>query len=194
IPAAADAQIKSTSGNTNYGTKTTMRTSWQYESLLRFDLGSIPQGAAIESSTLKLYVTSAETCGHSTVTFHRSKKSWTESSVTYNNFNQQFSSTVLGSISLTSAPVQKSVDLTGITRSWRDGTYSNYGVLMRTALSNETIYVTREGGTTSQKPVLRVCYTQPTDECSPNPCEHGGTCSNTSSGHTCSCAPRYHAP
>src|SRR5262245_43348962 len=106
LPASEDAMLSSTSINSNYGSRLSLRTSWKFESLLRFDLGSIPQSAAIESSTLKLYITSAETCSNN-VDFHRATASWDESTVTYASFDQAFDGTVLGSIAITCAPVQK---------------------------------------------------------------------------------------
>ena len=52
--------------------------------LIHFDLSSIPSGATIVSAKLKLY-TKAHSGHNRTHNIHRTKASWTENTVTWNN-------------------------------------------------------------------------------------------------------------
>jgi hypothetical protein len=189
LSADADAMLSNPPMSQSFGTLPIMRAGGKDESLVHFDLGSIPSAAAINSATLKVYISGSGS--DAPINAHRVTSPWTEPSVTYASFGQHFDPAVLAAFMTGSVNVQKSLDLTALVRSWDTGAQANFGVLLETASDKKTIFVTREGGTTEQKPQLQVCYSLPDDHCAPNPCLNGGTCSNNASSYTCSCAPGY---
>lgn len=192
LQASADAMISSASGHQNYGAQPTLRTSWRYSSLLRFELGSIPPAAAITSSTLKVHVTAAQVYAGETVDFVRVKQPWSEATVTYHSFDHGYDTTLLGSITIPGANVDQSVDLTGVTQEWHAGVHPNHGVWVSTKHASETTYRSREGDPPAQRPTLTVCYTTPnTDPCSPSPCQHGGACTADGDEYVCICPVGY---
>src|SRR5262245_14083902 len=69
LTATDDAKLLQAQMNSNFGNKQTLQAGQGAESLVRFNLGSIPTNAAIQTSTMKLYVT--DTCPNTTVTVHR---------------------------------------------------------------------------------------------------------------------------
>jgi hypothetical protein len=128
-------------------------------SLIRFDLGLIPAGATITSATATLY---ASNNGNTTVKVHRVTNSWTESTVTWNNFAAAFDSTVLATFT-TGGWTTHSFDLTAQVQAWYAGTNPNFGILLEEDTGTAvTGYNASEGGTTgstgSIRPLLRVCY------------------------------------
>lgn len=101
-------------------------------SLVRFDLSSIPSGASITSATLRLYlVNSWDYPGKTrTITTYRIASSWSESSVTWNNKPSYAES--YGSAGVThGADVWYSFDVTNLVRGWVNGTWPNYGIMLR---------------------------------------------------------------
>ena len=86
--ADADAAIRSTSGETNYGTSTSISIRQTADgaldrTLIRFNLSSLPDGATIESATLYGYMSSR--MGDREVAAYRVTGAWSESGVTWNN-------------------------------------------------------------------------------------------------------------
>jgi hypothetical protein len=189
IAAAGDASISSAAMDQSFGAQPVLRAGGKDEGLVKFDLGTIPSSAVIASASLKLTISGGGS--DVPVNVHRVTTTWNESSVTYASFAQQFEPTVLGSIVASSVNVEKSVDLTSLVASWVHGEHPSYGVLLEAASSKKTIFVSREGGTATQKPALEVCFSVPENHCSPSPCQNGGTCANETSGYTCHCPTGY---
>jgi hypothetical protein len=191
LPAGGDATIALHPPNKALGDKKVLHVGDGDEALIRFDLGQLPANAAITSATMKLYVSDAE--ANQPIGIHRVKSSWQESTVTYQSFAQQFATKPIGSLVVAGDNVQKSVDLTDQVRSWRSGAETNEGVLLEGNAAKATL-VSREGGQQAQRPKLQVCYAMAVDHCAGNPCEHAGSCTNTTSGFTCACAAGYTGP
>jgi hypothetical protein len=190
LSASGDAMLSNPPMTGNFGGQPILRAGGKDESLVRFDLDSIPSSAVIGSATLKVYISGSGS--DAPVNVHRATSTWAESSVSYATFAQHFDAAAVGSIVPTSPNVQKSVDVTELVTSWLTGTQPNFGVLLEAnATGKKTIFVSREGGTAEQKPELQVCYTVPDDHCSPNPCLNGATCENKATGFECACAPGY---
>ena len=197
----ADAYIKKNALHKNYGSLSVLKVSDKEQSLLSFDLASIPQQAVISRATLKLYVNGNH--GDGTIRVHRALAPWAENGVTYASFQQQFSSEVSAAFRVESNTALKNVDLTNLVRNWVSGAKPNRGLVLRPGPDHQpscrhdddddddpTIFVSSEGNHSSKRPALEVCYTVPVDHCASDPCDHG-TCSNNASGYTCQCDPGY---
>jgi len=114
---------------------------------------SIPYGAIIDSAAFYIKVNSAV---NAEVTLHRITNDWQELMVTWNNFGGGFDTNVEGSFIASSAD-WFSVDVTALVNSWFDGTYSNYGMLLKEASPFATqFYSSRESGF---GPYLKVWWT-----------------------------------
>jgi hypothetical protein len=191
VVASSDTMISNPPIDQSFGKLPILRAGGKDEALVRFDLGSIPRAASISIATLKMSISGSDSTAP--VNTHEILAPWSETS-TYASFGQGFDPAVIGGFTTTSTNVQKSVDLTALTKSWLAGSHANYGVLFETYSSKKTIFVSREGGTPAQRPQLQVCYTVPDDHCAPNPCQNGGACANTATGFACACAAGYTGP
>jgi len=192
LDASGDSSISLLRLFSNFGNDPVLRVGALQESLLRFDLSRIPDGAAIDRAALQLYVSSTRSDLAPQVNAHRVTASWNEGSVTFASFLQRFDLKPIASFRATSGNIQKSLDLTDQTRRWFSGAQSNNGLLLESLSLWQTVFVSSEGGTPEQRPHLEVCYTVPDqDHCSPDPCENGGTCENNSNSYTCQCQPGF---
>ena len=114
---------------------------------------SIPYGAIIDSAAFYIKVNSTV---NAEVTLHRITNDWQELAITWNNFSGSFDTNVEGSFIAPSADWY-SVDVTSLVNSWFDGTYSNYGMLLKEASPFATqFYNSRETGF---GPYLKVWWT-----------------------------------
>ncbi len=198
----ADTIIRSTAQSNNFGTQPILRVSARDESLLRFDLSSIPSEAAVTRATLKLYVNGES--GEGTTEVHRILSPWSESSVTYRSFNQGFVPEPATTFLITSKTALKSVDLTQLVAQWVSGQKPNHGLLLGAGDDHRpdcrgphdedhdpSVFVSSEANNPSKRPALEVCYTAAHDYCAGQPCQNGGECSNGEAGYTCQCAPGF---
>lgn len=107
----------------------------------------------IESATFNIYVGAPS---DQTVNVHRITADWGEMTVTWNNFGGAFDANVEGSFNGGSSGWH-TVDVTDLVKSWMDGTYDNYGLLLDQAVKNypRVMYSAREG---DYPPYLEICY------------------------------------
>jgi hypothetical protein len=101
-------------------------------SLIFFYISSLPANQNIIEATLRLYHTgTVDTSGTSRIyTTHRIISNWAESTVTWNNapdFGEAYGSQSI--IGLGGAWYD--FDVTNLVRNWDDGTYENYGIMLR---------------------------------------------------------------
>jgi len=83
-------------------------------------------GAMIQSATLYVYV---NTASGQTVEGHRITAGWGELTVNWFNFGGAYAAAVEGTF--TSSLGWRSMDITNLMKAWADGTYPNYGVLLK---------------------------------------------------------------
>ncbi|MFO0630997.1 MAG: DNRLRE domain-containing protein [Polyangiales bacterium] len=201
VGAVADTFIRSNALLRNFGGQPALRVSARDETLLRFDLASIPPGAAVSSATLKLYVNGDN--GEGTIRVHRVLAAWAEGTVTFANFRQRFAPESSAVFRAESRTALKNIDLTRLVASWLGG-QANYGVLLEPGPDHRglcdrhededrdpTVFVSSEAANASKRPALEVCYTLPVDSCASQPCQHGGLCVNGSGGYACQCDAGY---
>ena len=170
----ADTDVRQGSPTTNFGSTTDMWVGYDHvgctegssgqisRSLIQFDLSSIPAGDSVAKATLYLFQESCCDIGDRThiVTVYRTSASWSESSVTWDT--QPDYAEAYGSASVTSGAWQwYSFDVTDLVREWLDGSFRNYGFMIRgpEGSGNDSArlgFATREYGGTEYAPHLSI--------------------------------------
>jgi hypothetical protein len=154
--------------------------------MLFFDLSALPPNVTINSATLRVYlVESYDYAGASrTITAYRISSWWTELLVTWNNaptFAEAYGSASVGH----GAWGWHSLNVTNLVRAWLDGTYPNYGIMLRG--SEDIAWRAFASEETSYAPQLVINYTLPEQALVVSPASLGfviGSTSETSPTHT----------
>jgi len=181
-----DATLKDPPMGNNFGSQPTLQVTRRNEALVHFDLSSIDNDVSVQSATLKLY---AQGFGSANIKVHRARSSWSEGSVTYASFNQDYDPAIAGILNAQTQNAQKSVELRALVASWINGTNANYGVLLETDDNVATNFKSSDASG-SYRPALTVCY-KTVDPCDSDPCDHG-TCTNVPGDtYSCACNPGY---
>lgn len=174
---AADTRLNSGSTNTNYGGSTSLRVDGSPQSwaLFRWDLSGIPSGATITAVDLDLYLRRSG----GTFQVHQLLRSWSEASATWNQrssgtpwgspgANQaggDYSTTALGNVPGGPQDTLQTATFNAAGRSvvqgWLDAPATNFGVVVRGSSGSRVDYRSKEQGTSSQRPQLRVAYQLP---------------------------------
>lgn len=118
----------------------------------------IPAGATITSATFSIYVTGINSTNLPTVNIHRITAAWTETGVTWNNFNHSYDSTVVASFAPTTEGWY-SANITSLAQAWFDGTFPNYGILLEQGQLPYSTYNSSEFSDVTLRPKLEICYT-----------------------------------
>lgn len=182
--AIADARV--IAGNfagSNYGSdvlSTFVNASNVQNTLVRFDIGSIPSGQVITNARLRLYGTPFGTSSESATTnVFRVTQAWTENQVTWisrttgslwSNAGGSFVGTAgiqgtnpYASFTGTQQAGWYEWNVTQLVSQWNDGTYINYGIALSGFNGNVMHFTSREGSsldplTTTFVPELVVSY------------------------------------
>ena len=139
-------------------------------SIIEFDFTAIPAGATVSSALLSLPNSGDGSGADFDVEIHRNTASWDESLVTYNTA-PPFDPTAIDSAATTNFSGWESWTATDLVQSWIDGTFSNYGMTVRSlAAEASPIDIFREyyssehvltpGGpsTIAERPKLTITY------------------------------------
>ncbi|MEZ4301822.1 MAG: cytochrome c peroxidase [Polyangiaceae bacterium] len=125
--------------------------------LVQFDLAGIPPNAEIRSATARIQV--AWNTSLIDLAAHPVLASWSESTVTYQNFvglgawdPAAFDSTYAG------GDGYKSFDVTALVADWHSGALPNRGLLIREPVYDSHYLYTSEAGQSTLRPRLRVCF------------------------------------
>jgi hypothetical protein len=173
LEAIADADVLQGAPTTNTGDSEEMWVGYQHcsgdpigvaRSLVRFDTSAIPPGTAIASAQLYILHSSYCDIGLRThiVTSHRITGGWTEMGINWNNkpgYTGQY-----GSVAVTSSDWDWfSLDVTDLVRGWVNGSFPNYGVMLRANESsgNDSArlgFLTRNIPDSDYRPYLVITY------------------------------------
>lgn len=136
--------------------------------LIGFDLSSIPPTRAVVDAKLRLYETSS--ISGQTINLYRLTDSWVESQMNWtmrDSVNRwitpggDYSATPVASFVPNLANQYREINITGLAQNWVNGTFSNYGLILRASGSNgESKFASREVLTTSQRPELCITHQQ----------------------------------
>jgi len=156
-----DSYVNCSDGNEteNYCDRSDLIIGNYRESLIRFDLNSLPDGANILAADISLYCAGQTGGGDINVEFHRITDDWSDCAVTCNN-QPAYLSSVLVSDAFAYGE-RNYIDLTDVVTDWYLGNYSNYGLYLTAAegltLPRSVHYGSSEGST-SQRPFLKIAY------------------------------------
>lgn len=128
------------------------------QALFWFNLGFVPEGAAIVSADFEIWGYSR---GTREVRLHRITSPWTEALVTWGTFGGGYDDAV--EASLPGLSTSQSADLTALVQAWVDGVTPNYGVLLQEDSGTSTSYRTSENPDVPRRPALEVCYLAPSE-------------------------------
>ena len=140
---------------------------------MEFNLASIPVGSNVLTSTLFLY--EENTQNNQTIHLHRITNSWVESQVSWNERNAGVPWNTPGGDYITATTVatftpnidkqHRQINITSVTQGWVNGTFTNYGLLLRSTGDNgEVKFKSKEEGNSSKQSRLCVTYTLPQAE------------------------------
>ena len=135
--------------------------------IMRFDLSSIPTGTYIENASLKpyffWYVYRTGYSPNMTIRAYRIKQSW-PGSPTWSNFASAYAESY-GSDIIGTSFRRLSLDVTALVQGWVNGTWSNYGIMLRgqeSSYDNLKGFGSANNGSSSYRPQLVVEYRDPT--------------------------------
>ncbi len=136
---------------------------------IEFDLTSVPAGSNVLEAMLHLYEDNDR--DNQTIYFHRITNSWVESQATWDERSAGTSWATLGgdydagTLATLTPNIDKQyreINVTGVTQDWVDGTYNNYGLLIRSTGDNGDVkFKSKEEGNASKRPKLCLTYQQP---------------------------------
>ncbi|MPZ69634.1 MAG: DNRLRE domain-containing protein [Actinobacteria bacterium] len=162
VGATNDARVRQSSGNSNYGSESTMRVRSQSSSrnertFIKFNLPSDPDGCQFAGAELRLFQVSGDS--GRTIRVYRSSASWSESSITWNN-QPAATGSPISTPSFGSSSVWMTWDVTSLVNTMMSG--SNDGFMLRdssesSSSTREQVY--RSSENSSSTPQLVLTYT-----------------------------------
>ena len=148
--------------------KTRPEAGFERRLLIGFDLSSIPPTRTVVDAKLRLYETTS--IAGQTINLYRLTNSWVESQMNWNfrdSVNRwvtpggDYSATAVGSFVPDVAGQYREVSVTSLAQNWVNGTFSNYGLLLRASGAiGEAKFASREALLTSQQPELCITHQQ----------------------------------
>ena len=162
----ADVLTYSNTPSTNYGSYPSLfvqKGSITSNSYLKFNLSTLPSGAAVNKATLRLFISQVAAPGSFDV--YQLNNSWNESALTYSNAPSLGASATGGHpVSFTSSSLNQfvQVDITPLVQGWVNGTISNNGVaLALTSSTGAVAFDSKEAIYTSHQPELEIALNGP---------------------------------
>ncbi len=159
------------------------------EALVKFDVSSIPTNATVTSATLGLH--SLDSIYNATIFARYALAPWTESTASFDSFNQQAYSQTMGSMVASTPRAAQTMGLTPATvQGWVDGSLANNGLVLEAMMSQSPDYSswqqanfeTSNSPTVAHRPALTVCYTPFMTGSTSGAGESGSTSSTSGAG------------
>ena len=171
ITSIEDSYINQTIPATNLGSSTQLKSKpyspgWSERFLLKVDLSSIPDDAQIISAELKLTVTNYLWVS-SSIGAYRIKEDWSENSVTWSNFSNNYEGSPTDQKTCTypsqSLGSRRQWDVLSDVQAMHSGTMSNNGWLFRDVNASSSTqaywnFASSEHATPTKRPVLVVTF------------------------------------
>jgi hypothetical protein len=152
----------SANGTTSQNMATGLLGGNQRQALIQFDLSAIPSGAglaALHASGVTVsngYLTLTEgpiaPGGAATINVHQVTSAWTEAGATWNaapTYNATATTSFTNVYPFTSNVTLSSINIPSLVQGWANGTIANDGILLKTAATNLTTFITSEYPTAS---------------------------------------------
>lgn len=119
----------------------------------------IPEGATIDAAVFSIYW-----YGWYPTTFNlqRITQDWNEDTVTWNTFDPNYASGIIGTFTTSGGEGWYSADITGLVQQWMSGAYPNFGFVIRQVFPGFSLwnsFHSSEYGDTSLRPKLEIWYT-----------------------------------
>ncbi|KKP52757.1 MAG: Conserved beta helix fold protein [candidate division TM6 bacterium GW2011_GWF2_33_332] len=170
-----DANIKSGSSGTNYGTETNLEAGYDNRGplyvryLIKFDLSTIPEYAVITDAKLTLYGWSHLTTSDNSTYVKMITSTWDESTVTWTNKPTTSTTNYDTLANATSTTQDFEIDFTSMVNDWINYVYVNNGVMFQWYLDGSSTTVARKRFYSSdyttdptKVPKLEITYIVPT--------------------------------
>jgi len=170
-----DANIKSGSSGTNYGTETNLEAGYDNRGplyvryLIKFDLSTIPEYAVITDAKLTLYGWSHLTTSDNSTYVKMITSTWDESTVTWTNKPTTSATNYDTLANATSTTQDFEIDFTSMVNDWINYVYVNNGVMFQWYLDGSSTTVARKRFYSSdyttdptKVPKLEITYIVPT--------------------------------
>ena len=136
--------------------------------LIEFDLSAIPPTRTVVDAKLRLYETSS--VAGQTISLYRLTNSWIESQMNWTQRDTvnrwitaggDYNATPVASFAPNVANQYREIIVTELAQNWVNGTFSNYGLLLRSSGAiGEVKFASRESLTTTQLPELCITHQQ----------------------------------
>jgi hypothetical protein len=169
IGAPRDAYFREDRPTQNYNNDNTVETdpdpASRYQAIIEFDLAAIPANSNITTATLYLY--EEQTQAGQTINLHRVTNSWNDSEVTWlqrmagvpwSAPGGDYAGSSEASFAPDVANQYRQIDLTTVTQGWVDGTFANYGLLLRATGSAGGVKFRSGDDNPNKQPQLCVSY------------------------------------
>ncbi len=161
-PCTADAYLASSAPNSNYGSSQTLlvtvSSTEEIDPIFKFDLSQIPSGAIIDYAYMRLTRHTGFTSTPTEGNVRRVSESWSESTVTWNNWANYY---VSPSYSFTTGSATFwSFNVLAFVKSWVEDGDPNHGVYLMPSNPNGNAFYfySREVSTVANRPYLYVEY------------------------------------
>ncbi len=167
-----DSFLSKRNTNNNYGTSEYIgvsNTNFQERAVLEFNLSDIPANAIITSAQLELYYYDGGGSSTGHIEIHRLTQNWTETGVTWNNYDGSASWTSAGgdydtrvedTVSISDVYGWYEWNITDLLEKWYNGTYTNYGaILTKEGNKNSKNFYSSDYSNSDYHPKLTINYT-----------------------------------
>ena len=125
------------------------------QALLYFDVSNIPANVHVDSAVL--YLSELYKDEGTDIDIHEVLEPWSESTVTWANFNQAFAPTPTTSFYAWGGGTAQ-IHLEGVVQRWLDGDTENQGLLLQEHTEMASSFRSSEHEEVDTRPRLKVCY------------------------------------